>query len=186
MLCTQLSSWKDVHSQHTDYSQDVAQVWDFYSSCKSWLYQPDLCKWIEAQRSVSPLTPLPEGTQSRVLPLWKELSWFFIHKTTFLEDISGWKDKNLPKTSKHYFKSIHPLFHTRGRDNLEHWSSHAALLISSLTARLELSDGTTWSSLYIPSKQQELAERDKQRHYPSALTQSHVKNEPGWMCCAQP
>lgn len=102
-------------------------------------------------------------------------------KTTFLEDISGQKDKNLPETSKHYFKSTHPVFHTKRRDNLQHWSSHTALLISSLTAGLKLSDGTTWSPLYIPPKQQELAERDKQLHYSSALTQSHVKKKYIWM-----
>lgn len=72
-------------------------------------------------------------------------------KRTFLKDILGWKDKKLPETSKHYFKSTHPFFHTKGRDNLQHWSSHTALLISSLTAWLELSDGTTWSLLYIPA-----------------------------------
>lgn len=115
--------------------------------------------------------------------VWKELSLHPL-KNTFLEDISERKDKNLPETSKRYFKRTHPLFHTRGRDNLQHRSSNTALLIISLTARLGLSNGTAWSLLYIPPKQQELAERDKQLHDPSALTQNYGKNVSGWTCCA--
>lgn len=34
-------------------------------------------------------------------------------KNTILEDVSDWKDKDLPDTSKHYFKCLHPLFHSK-------------------------------------------------------------------------